>query len=131
MKTILVIDDSPVIRKLIAMILKKCDYIVLEAEDGIDALEKLSSFHADLFIVDLNMPHMDGIELVKNLRSSYYYLDTPAIMLTTTRDEKIKEQALRAGINLFLNKPIKPEILIYKVKSLLKEADNGGGTQNQ
>jgi len=131
MKTILVIDDSPVIRKIITTILKKHDYLVLEAEDGIDALEKLSSFHADLFIVDLNMPNMDGIELVKNLRSSYYYLDTPTIMLTTTKDEMVKEQAFKAGINLFLNKPIKPEILLYKVKSLLKEAEDGGSPQNK
>jgi two-component system chemotaxis response regulator CheY len=85
-----------------------------------DAMEKLASLEADLIIVDLNMPNMDGIQFVKNLRSNYYYMDTPVIMLTTTKDEELKRDALLAGVNLFLNKPVQPNFLIYKVEGLLK-----------
>jgi two-component system chemotaxis response regulator CheY len=120
MKKILVVDDSPTIRKLIGYILKKQEFMIAEAEDGMDAMEKLGSLEADLIIVDLNMPNMDGIQFVKNLRSNYYHMDTPVIMLTTTKDEDLKRDALQAGVNLFLNKPVQPNFLIYKVESLLK-----------
>ncbi|MCX5813493.1 MAG: response regulator [Proteobacteria bacterium] len=120
MKKILIVDDSPTIRKLINYILRKKDYLITEAEDGIDAMEKLIDSKVDLVIADLNMPNMDGIELVKSLRNNYYHLDTPIIMLTTTKDEKLRQGAFDAGVNLFLNKPIQPNILLYKVKSLLE-----------
>jgi len=120
MKTILVVDDSPTIRKLLTYVLRKKDYIIAEAEDGMDAMEKLSHIQVDLVIVDLNMPNMDGIEFAKNLRNNYYYMDTPIIMLTTTKDEELKKNALGAGVNLFLNKPVQPNMLLYKVESLLK-----------
>src|ERR1035437_10288689 len=112
MNTILVIDDSSTIRRLLGLILRKKDYLVAEAEDGIDAMEKLSHVQADLIIVDLNMPNMDGIEFVKSLRSNYYYMDTPVIMLTTTKDDTLRRDALQAGVNMFLNKPIQPDVLL-------------------
>jgi two-component system chemotaxis response regulator CheY len=84
-----------------------------------DAMEKLGSLETDLIIVDLNMPNMDGISFVKNLRNSYYNPDLPVVMLTTTSDEELKEEALKAGVNMFLNKPIQPEVLVHKIESLL------------
>jgi two-component system chemotaxis response regulator CheY len=120
MHTILVIDDSSTIRRLLSLILRKKDYLVAEAEDGIDAMEKLSHVQAELIIVDLNMPNMDGIEFVKNLRSNYYYMDTPVIMLTTTKDDTLRRDAFQAGVNMFLNKPIQPDVLLFKVESLLQ-----------
>ncbi len=119
MNTILVIDDSSTIRRLLSLILRKKDYLVAEAEDGLDAMEKLSHVQAELIIVDLNMPNMDGIEFVKNLRNNYYYIDTPVIMLTTTKDENLRRDAFQAGVNMFLNKPIHPDVLLFKVESLL------------
>jgi two-component system, chemotaxis family, chemotaxis protein CheY len=124
MKRILIVDDSPTIRKLIGYVLKKKGYLTEEAEDGMDAMEKLSGAEVDLVIVDLNMPNMDGISFVKNLRSSYYNLDLPVIMLTTTNDGDLKKEAYGAGVNLFLNKPIQPDVLLFKIESLL-----GGGAQ--
>lgn len=126
MKTILIVDDSPTIRKLLAYILKKKNYIIAEAEDGIDAMEKLGHVQVDLIIVDLNMPNMDGIEFVRNLRDNYYYMDTPIIMLTTTKDDKLKKDAFDAGVNMFLNKPVQPNFLIFKVESLLSEEEDNG-----
>ena len=120
MKKILIIDDSSTIRKLVRYILKKQEYMITEAKDGMDAMEKLGCLEADLIIVDLNMPNMDGIQFVKNLRSNYYHMDIPVIMLTTTKDEELKRDALLAGVNLFLNKPVQPNFLIYKVEGLLK-----------
>ncbi len=125
MKTILVVDDSPTIRKLLSYILKK-NYIIAEAEDGLDATEKLGHVQVDLIIVDLNMPNMDGIAFVRNLRDNYYYMDTPVIMLTTTKDDKLKKDAFDAGVNMFLNKPVQPNFLLYKVESLLGEEEDHG-----
>ncbi len=125
MKRILVVDDSSTIRRLITYILKKKEYATAEAEDGLDAMEKLGNLEVDLIIVDLNMPNMDGIEFVKTLRGNYYYMDTPVIMLTTTRDEMLRRSAFDAGVNLFLNKPVQPEVLLYKVESLLQGETNG------
>ncbi len=127
MKTILVVDDSATIRKLLAYILKKKNYVIAEAEDGIDAMEKLSHVQVDLVIVDLNMPNMDGIEFVRNLRDNYYYMDTPIIMLTTTKDDKLKKDAFDAGVNMFLNKPVQPNFLLYKVESLLQDGEETHG----
>lgn len=121
MKTVMVVDDSATIRKLLSYILRKRDYVIAEAEDGIDAMEKLSHVQIDLIIVDLNMPNMDGIEFVKTLRNNYYYTDTPIIMLTTTKDEELKRKAIEAGVNLFLTKPVEPNMLLYKVESLMGE----------
>lgn len=127
MKTILVVDDSATIRKLLAYILKKKNYIIAEAEDGMDAMEKLGHVQVDLVIVDLNMPNMDGIEFVKNLRDNYYYMDTPIIMLTTTKDDKLKKDAFDAGVNMFLNKPVQPNFLLYKVESLIQDGEEAHG----
>ncbi len=127
MKTILIVDDSATIRKLLAYILKRKNYVIAEAEDGMDAMEKLSHVQVDLVIVDLNMPNMDGIEFVKNLRDNYYYMDTPIIMLTTTKDDKLKKDAFDAGVNMFLNKPVQPNFLLYKVESLLQDGEETHG----
>jgi two-component system chemotaxis response regulator CheY len=122
MKRILIVDDSPTVRKLISYVLRKKAYATEEAEDGMDAMEKLSALEVDLVIVDLNMPNMDGISFVKNLRNSYYNLDLPVIMLTTTSDTDLKNEAYGAGVNMFLNKPVQPDVLLFKIESLL-----GGG----
>ena len=122
MKRILIVDDSPTIRKFIGYVLRQKDYITEEAEDGLDAMEKLSNLEVDLVIVDLNMPNMDGISFVKNLRNGYYNLHLPVIMLTTTNDRELQEEAYGAGIDIFLTKPVEAEVLLDNIESLL-----GGG----
>jgi len=122
MKRVLIVDDSPTIRKFLGYVLRRRDYATEEAEDGLDAMEKLSNYEIDLVIVDLNMPNMDGISFVKSLRSSYYNLDLPVIMLTTTSDRELQEEAYGAGINMLLTKPVRPNVLLDNIESLL-----GGG----
>ena len=122
MKRVLIVDDSPTIRKFLGYALRRKDYAAEEAEDGMDAMEKLSNNAIDLVIVDLNMPNMDGISFVKSLRGSYYNLDLPVIMLTTTSDKELQEEAYGAGVNMFLVKPVQPDVLLEKIGSLL-----GGG----
>ena len=119
MKKILIVDDSPTIRKLIGYILKKQEYIISEAEDGIDAMEKLGSLEADLVIVDLNMPNMDGIQFVKSLRSNYYHMDIPVIMLTTESQESKKQEGKAAGAKAWVVKPFKPEQMLDAVSKLI------------
>jgi two-component system chemotaxis response regulator CheY len=119
MKRILIVDDSPTTRKFIGYVLRRRDYATEEAEDGLDAMEKLSNYEIDLVIVDLNMPNMDGISFVRNLRNSYYHLDLPVIMLTTTSDRELQDEAYGAGINMFLSKPVQPNVLLDKIESLL------------
>jgi len=101
--------------------------VARHAAERMDAMEKLSHVQVDLVIVDLNMPNMDGIEFVKNLRDNYYYMDTPVIMLTTTKDDKLKKDAFDAGVNMFLNKPVQPNFLLYKVESLLQDEEEING----
>ena len=119
MRRILSVDDSTSIRQMVSFTLGKAGYEVVEAVDGKDGLDKAGAGKFDLIITDLNMPNMDGISFVKNLRNSYYNLDLPVVMLTTTSDGALKEEALGAGVNMFLNKPIQPEVLIHKIESLL------------
>ncbi len=119
MSVILVVDDSKVVRKIIISMLSHCDYFCLEAEDGIDALEKLVVNKVDMIIADLNMPKMTGHELVKTIRQSNIYNNIPILMLTTEQNEESKKMCMDAGANVYLAKPIPSEEIISSVKSLL------------
>jgi len=117
---ILIVDDSPTVRKLLTYILKSKNYQCIEASNGIQALEKMALNDVDLAIVDINMPYMDGIELVSNIRKSEKYADLPIIMLTTEANDQSRRKGLEAGANLYLVKPAKPQTLLFQVESLLR-----------
>jgi two-component system, chemotaxis family, chemotaxis protein CheY len=119
MKSIMVVDDSKVVRKLILNILSKRDFSCIEAENGIEALEKLVANKVDLIISDLNMPKMSGLELVKTIRSNDLYNDIPVLMLTTETNEQDKASCLDAGVNIYLAKPLPPGDLLGQIDSLL------------
>ncbi len=121
MTDILIVDDSKVVRKLISNILTKNNFDCIEAEDGIQALEKLVVNHIDLVIADLNMPKMSGLEMVKTIRSSEVYNDIPILMLTTEKNEQDKKNCLEAGVNIYLAKPLPHQELIEKINQLLDE----------
>ncbi len=124
MDKILIVDDSPTVRKFLIHTLKPRGYRCIEASDGFDALERLSA-HPDLnlMITDLNMPNMDGIELISNIRENPQTADLPVIMLTSEADQQNRTLARQAGANLYLTKPSPAHIILFKVRSLL-EADN-------
>jgi len=124
MDKILIVDDSTTVRKLLVHTLKPRNYTCIEACDGFDALEKLA-MHPDtkLVISDLNMPNMDGIELIGNIRQDPQYTDLPIIMLTTETGQDNRKLAFDAGANFYLVKPSPAHIILFKVQSLL-EADD-------
>jgi CheY-like chemotaxis protein len=123
METILIVDDSTTVRKLLVHTLKAKNYRCLEATDGFDALEKLAqNSEVKLIISDLNMPNMDGLELITAVRQDPLYSDLPIIMLTTDNSPENRKLAFDAGANLYLVKPSPAHIILFKVESLL-EAD--------
>lgn len=120
MAKILIVDDSATVRKILVHTLKPRQYQCVEASDGIEALEKLAQ-HPDvkLVICDLNMPNMDGIELIDNIRGNPHIKDLPIIMLTTEAGPDHRRKAHDAGANLYLVKPSPPHIILFKVQSLI------------
>ncbi|ADQ46895.1 response regulator receiver protein [Caldicellulosiruptor kronotskyensis 2002] len=117
MPKILVVDDSPVVKKIVTTTLVKKGFEVKEALDGVAALEILLSEKIDLVITDLNMPKMDGLQLTREIRKNPMYKRIPVIMLTTNPSEE--QKALEAGANLYLKKPVTSEELISHVQKFL------------
>lgn len=122
MRTVLVVDDSKTIRKMVITVLSKIPNLSFEeAESGLYALEKLALKKIDLMILDLNMPDMHGLEVLRFLRSHDNYKSLPVIILTTRGDEEMKEIALKEGANYYMTKPFNPEELLEKAQDLLNK----------
>lgn len=118
-KTIMTVDDSPSIRQMVSFTLKEAGYDVIEAADGKDALAKLSEGPVHMVIADLNMPNLDGIELIREIRANPALRFIPIIMLTTESQERKKQEGRQAGATGWIVKPFKPEQLIAVVKKVL------------
>jgi len=116
---IIVVDDSATVRKFVSFALEFKDYDVIVAEDGMDALEKMSLKKVDLAIVDLNMPVMDGYELIETLRKSEEYRDLPIIILSTERGDQARLRGEEAGANHYLIKPFDKETILNQVSKYL------------
>ncbi|MBI9071164.1 MAG: response regulator [Melioribacteraceae bacterium] len=119
-KTIMTVDDSMSIRQMVSFTLKSAGYNVLEAKDGVDALSKIKTQKVDMMFIDLNMPNMDGITLIKNLRQNPAYKFAPLIMLTTESQESRKLDGKKAGATGWIIKPFKPEQLLTIIKKVLR-----------
>lgn len=119
MATILAVDDSASMRQMVSFTLKGAGYNVIEAEDGQKALDKAKVSAVDLVLTDVNMPVMDGIELVKNLRTLPDYKFTPILMLTTESAGDKKVQGKNAGATGWLVKPFNPEQLLATIKKVM------------
>lgn len=117
-KTILVVDDSSSLRQVVGIALKGAGYDVIEACDGKDALGKIAGQKLHLIISDVNMPNMDGISFVKELRKLPAYRFTPVIMLTTENQEAKKAEGQAAGAKAWMVKPFKPEQMLMAVSKL-------------
>ena len=127
---IMVVDDCQTTRKLIGHHLKSRGYSVVFAENGLDALEKLGQNQVNLIITDLNMPYMDGIELIKTLRADPTMSDIPILMLTTEDDSTEKDKAYNIGVNGYLVKPVSGDVITGNIKDILKNIFEKGGIKN-
>jgi two-component system, chemotaxis family, chemotaxis protein CheY len=118
-KTILVVDDSASLRQVVGIALRNAGYDVIEASDGRDALLKLTGQKVHLMISDVNMPNMDGIAFVKNVKQNPAYKFTPVVMLTTESADSKKAEGQAAGAKAWVVKPFKPEQLLGVVQKLV------------
>lgn len=116
---ILAVDDSPSMREMLAAVLRDSGYHVVEAEDGVKALEVAKTQPVDVVLTDQNMPNMDGLSLVKNLRSLPTYRETPIMMLTTESSAEMKQKGREAGATGWMVKPFDPDKLLRALKSLI------------
>jgi two-component system chemotaxis response regulator CheY len=117
--TILVVDDSWSVRQLVSLTLRSAGYEVIEAIDGADALSKLTGKELHLIICDVNMPNMDGISFVKEVKKLDNYKFTPVIMLTTESQETKKQEGQAAGAKAWIVKPFRPDQLLSAVSKLV------------
>jgi two-component system chemotaxis response regulator CheY len=116
----LVVEDSPPMRKMIVFALSRIrELSVVEADDGVDALRRLSGTKFDIIITDINMPILDGLKLVKRLRADETYQDVPIIIITTEGAAEDRQRALALGANAYITKPIQAPAVIKLVRETL------------
>lgn len=118
-KTILVVEDARSMRGLVAITLGNAGYMVVEASDGVDALEKITRQKVHLMICDVNMPRMDGLELLKTLKKQPRYKHIPAVMLTTVSDDGKKREGQAVGAKAWIVKPFKPDTILKVVRKII------------
>lgn len=118
-KTILIVDDSASVRQVVTITLKQAGYEVIDAADGQEALAKLDGRKYHLVISDVNMPRLDGIGLLKQMKDKPAYKFTPVIMLTTEAGESKKQEGRAAGAKAWMVKPFNPDQLLGAVSKLV------------
>jgi two-component system chemotaxis response regulator CheY len=122
MKKVLVVEDSPHVRQQVAMALAASSITVIEAVDGVDGLEKAADPEVGLVICDVNMPNMNGLELLEKLKADPVLSLLPVMMLTSEGQPKMIERAKRAGAKGWMVKPFKADMLVAAVKRMLTVA---------
>lgn len=127
MHKILIVDDSPTIRKMVRASLQGLESSeFMEASTGLEAIEQLAVARVELIVLDLNMPDMHGIDVLKFVRRSPHYNTVPIVVLTTRGDETSRQTAKQAGATTYLTKPFAPQALARAVQDLLDtEVDAG------
>ena len=118
-KTILAVDDSASIRQMVSFTLKSAGYQIIEAVDGQDGLNKAKTQSFSLILTDQNMPNMDGISMIKQIRMIPAYKMVPILMLTTESSDAMKSQGKAAGATGWLVKPFDPQKLLEVVKKVI------------
>ena len=118
MYSILAVDDSASMRQMLAFTLKGAGYQVIEAVDGVDALEKVRSQNVDVVLTDHNMPRMDGLELTRSLRAQERFRKVPVLILTTESGGDIKQAGRAAGATGWLVKPFDPQRLLEVIRKV-------------
>lgn len=117
----LIVEDSPMMRQLLVFALSRVKHLrVTEADDGVDGLRKLAGGKFDIILTDINMPIMDGLKLVRRVRSDPTHKDVPVIVITTEASSEDRNRAFQLGANAYITKPIQAPQVIAKVRELLK-----------
>ena len=117
--TIMTVDDSPSMRMLLRAALTDLGYTVLEAEDGVQALERLDGVEPDLLITDINMPRLDGFGLIEKVREQDRHRNLPILVLTTESSDEKKQRARSAGATGWIVKPFHPDKLAAAIRRVL------------
>ncbi len=120
-KTIMVVDDSSSVRQMMAFTLENAGYDVVEAEDGQDALKKLNSSPVNMIVTDLNMPNVNGFDLIRSIRSKPEYKYIPIVVLTTESHDEKKQESKEAGATGWITKPFKPDQLIGVINKVMPQ----------
>lgn len=122
MKTIMTVDDSATVRTCLESTLSEAGYRVIQAVDGLDAMQKLQDRPVDLVVTDLNMPNMDGVELIKTVRKTPGHRFTPILMLTSETQPELKQAGKQAGASAWVAKPFRPQNLLAVVQMVCPAA---------
>ena len=118
---VLIVEDSPTMRQLLVFALRRLkDVEIVEATDGMDGLRKISSDHYDIALIDINMPVMDGLKLIRLIRDEETLKQVPIVVVTTEGADEDRERAMALGANEYLTKPIQANRVLTVVKDLLK-----------
>ena len=124
MYTILIVDDSPTIRRMVRASLDALPGATFnEAASGLQAIETLALTSVQMVILDLNMPDMHGLDVLRFVRSHEHYKDVPVMILTTRGDQTSRDEALRAGASAYMTKPFSPATLSASVRDILSRGD--------
>jgi len=124
MRKILVVDDSATMRRMVMAALRGVEGITFdEAASGLEAIERLSVSAVDLIVLDLNMPDVHGLEVLRFVRSHQAFREIPVIVLTTRGDDESRRAALAGGATLYMTKPFGPGVLAPEVRRLLVEQE--------
>jgi two-component system chemotaxis response regulator CheY len=119
-RRILIVEDSPTMRQLLAFALRRLpDVDIVEAQDGMDGLRKVSSDSFDLALIDINMPVMDGLKLIRLIRGESSLEDIPIVVITTEGADEDRERALGLGADEYLTKPIQANRVLEVAKKLM------------
>jgi len=119
MKKILSVDDSASTRQMVSLTLSGAGYAVEQATDGVDGLAKAKAQTFDMVVTDLNMPNMNGMELIRELRKLPSYNGVPILFVTTESDGEIKKEAKAAGATGWITKPFQQEQLVALVRRVI------------
>ena len=120
-KTVLVVDDSEILREIATQALKNDSFRVIEAEDAYVALSLLEMTIPDIFLIDIVMPGMDGIELCQRIRQRHGCSDKIIIMLTVKHEDEVRQKAMAAGADFYMTKPFSPTSLLDVMNHLIHE----------
>jgi twitching motility two-component system response regulator PilH len=121
MSTVLVVDDSPMLRQMVSDLLKKSGLAVVQAGDGIEAMEKIEADPPDLVVMDIVMPRMNGYELCRWIKNNPKTQNIPVIMCSTKNEEFDRYWGMKQGGDAYIAKPFHPEEMIQAVKQLLRQ----------